>query len=65
LIISRFEPGTVQAGKIVRKAEGKRNFIENIKTSEKKKRKKMEMKKGIDKIKQAESILNRSRDNNK
>ena len=57
LIIRRFEPGTKQGETNVRKAEGKKQFIENIMKSEKQKLKKAHIKKGIDKVKKADQLL--------
>lgn len=57
LIIRRFEPGTKTAETIVKKAEGKKQFIESVLKAEKKKLKKNKISKGIDKIKKADKLL--------
>lgn len=57
LIINRFEPGTQAANKNVKKAEGRKNFIEGLIKSEKKKIKKNKILKGVDKIKKANAVL--------
>lgn len=61
LIIRRFEPGTQAAQTIVKKAEGKKQYIESLVKAEKKKlKKKKEVNRGIDKIKKADKLLERS-----
>lgn len=42
---------------MVKKAEGRQHYIESIKKGKLKEMKKVEIKKGIDKVKQAEIIL--------
>jgi hypothetical protein len=58
LIVRRFEPGTQSAQDIVKKAEGKKKFIEGVMKSEKKKLKKgQQISKGVDKVSKANRLL--------
>jgi hypothetical protein len=57
LIIRRFEPGTATAEKIVRRAEGKKNFVESVFKAEKKKMAKAHVTKGVDKVAKANRLL--------
>lgn len=58
LIVRRFEPGTSTAQEIVKKAEGKKKYIESVIKAEKKKmQKKNEISKGVDRVAKANRLL--------
>ena len=55
----RFEPGTSSGQQIVRKAEGKRHYVDSVMKAEKKKmeKKKAKVEKGVDRLARADRLL--------
>lgn len=60
LIVRRFEPGTQSAEQIIKKAEGKKKYVESVFKAEKKKMNKVTISKGIDKVTKANQLLQQS-----
>lgn len=61
LIVRRFEPGTQSAEQIVKKAEGKKKFIDSVLKAEKKKLKKAHISKGVNKVAKADKLLDKAK----